>query len=34
VAGSPSPLLDGLAILLPVFDGAIAEWDNVKELSL
>ena len=27
-------LLDRLAILLRVFDGAIAEWDNVKELSL
>ena len=26
--------LDRLAILLRVFDGAIAEWDNVKELSL
>ena len=27
-------MLGRLAILLPVFDGAIAEWDNVKELSI
>jgi hypothetical protein len=27
-------MLDRLAILLPVFDGALSEWANVKELSI
>ena len=27
-------LLDQLALLLPVFDQALAEWDNVEELSI
>ena len=27
-------MLDRLAVLLPVFDHALAEWDHVKELSI
>lgn len=32
--GAARYMLDRLAILLPVFDAALAEWDNVKELSI
>ena len=32
--GTAQYMLDRLAILLPVFDAALAEWGNVKELSI
>jgi hypothetical protein len=32
--GTAQYMRDRLGILLPVFDSALAEWDNVKELSI